>query len=80
MLAAVNLGNALANQGRPHAALDVLRDLGPLDAEPVLARTVQTASAFFSDHDPEIRRAVHTRLRERAEQSPTGSARPCAPC
>ncbi|MFB6557349.1 LuxR C-terminal-related transcriptional regulator [Streptomyces sp. NPDC056400] len=70
VLAAVNLGNALANQGRPHAALDVLRDLGPLDAEPVLARTVQTASAFFSDHDPEIRRAVHTRLRERAEQSP----------
>ncbi|WKD37558.1 AAA family ATPase [Streptomyces xanthophaeus] len=70
VLAAVNLGNALANQGRPHAALDVLRDLGPLDAEPVLARTVQTASAFFSDHDPDIRRAVHTRLRERAEQSP----------
>ncbi|MFI9100907.1 LuxR C-terminal-related transcriptional regulator [Streptomyces fildesensis] len=70
VLAAVNLGNALANRGKPHAALDVLRDLGPLDADPVLARTVQTASAFFSDHDPEIRRAVYTRLSERAEHSP----------
>ncbi|MFD9288121.1 LuxR C-terminal-related transcriptional regulator [Streptomyces sp. NPDC060030] len=68
--AAVALGNALAHRGRPHAALDVMRDLGPLDGHPVLARTVQTASAFFSDHDPEIRRAVHTRLRERAERSP----------
>lgn len=72
VLAAVNLGNALANRGRPHAALDVMRELGPLDAEPVLARTVETASAFFSDHDPEIRRAVYTRLRERAEHSPGG--------
>ncbi|WP_441349473.1 LuxR C-terminal-related transcriptional regulator [Streptomyces sp. RKAG337] len=72
VLAAVSLGNALANRGRPHAALDVMRELGPLDAEPVLARTVQTASAFFSDHDPEIRRAVYTRLHERAEHSPEG--------
>ncbi|MCZ4122301.1 helix-turn-helix transcriptional regulator [Streptomyces sp. H39-S7] len=72
VLAAVNLGNALANRGRTHAALDVMRDLGPLDAEPVLARTVETASAFFSDHDPEIRRAVYTRLRERAEHAPEG--------
>ncbi|MDF9817094.1 LuxR C-terminal-related transcriptional regulator [Streptomyces sp. SPB162] len=72
VLAAVNLGNALANRGRPHAALDVMRDLGPLDAEPVLARTVETASAFFSDHDQEIRRAVYTRLSERAEHSPDG--------
>ncbi|MFE9907670.1 AAA family ATPase [Streptomyces clavifer] len=70
VLAAVNLGNALANRGKPHAALDVMRDLGSLDGEPVLARTAQTASAFFSDHDPEIRRAVYTRLRERAERSP----------
>ncbi|MFD6276095.1 LuxR C-terminal-related transcriptional regulator [Streptomyces sp. NPDC060209] len=70
VLAAVNLGNALAHRGKPHAALDVMRDLGPLDGDPVLARTIQTASAFFSDHDPEIRRAVYTRLRERAERSP----------
>ncbi|MFE0084580.1 LuxR C-terminal-related transcriptional regulator [[Kitasatospora] papulosa] len=70
MLAAVSLGNALAHRGKPRAALDVLRELGPLDGEPVLARTIETASAFFSDHDPEIRRAVYTRLRERAERSP----------
>ncbi|MBM7441944.1 LuxR family transcriptional regulator [Streptomyces sp. HB132] len=70
VLAAVSLGNALAHRGRAHAALDVMRDLGPLEGEPVLARTIQTASAFFSDHDPEIRRAVYTRLRERAERSP----------
>ncbi|WP_327114197.1 LuxR C-terminal-related transcriptional regulator [Streptomyces sp. NBC_01341] len=70
VLAAVHLGNALASRGKPHAALDVMRDLGALDGEPVLARTIHTASAFFSDHDPEIRRAVHTRLRERAERSP----------
>ncbi|MEV0020793.1 LuxR C-terminal-related transcriptional regulator [Streptomyces atroolivaceus] len=70
VLAAVNLGNVLAHRGKPHAALDVMRDLGALDGEPVLARTIETASAFFSDHDPEIRRAVYTRLRERAERSP----------
>ncbi|MCX5416825.1 LuxR C-terminal-related transcriptional regulator [Streptomyces sp. NBC_00059] len=70
VLAAVHLGNALANRGKPHAALDVMRELGPLDGEPALARTIQTASAFFSDHDPEIRRTVYTRLRERAERSP----------
>ncbi|MFJ9030926.1 LuxR C-terminal-related transcriptional regulator [Streptomyces sp. NPDC102274] len=70
VLAAVTLGSALTGQGKPHAALDILRDLGGLDGEPVLARTVQAASAFFSDHDPEIRRAVYTRLRERAERSP----------
>ncbi|MFE4691924.1 LuxR C-terminal-related transcriptional regulator [Streptomyces sp. NPDC056749] len=70
VLAAVALGSALADRGKPRAALDVLRELGPLDGEPVLDRTVQTASAFFSDHDPEIRRAVYTRLRERAERSP----------
>ncbi|WP_405692271.1 LuxR C-terminal-related transcriptional regulator [Streptomyces sp. NBC_01185] len=70
VLAAVHLGNALAARGKPHAALDVMRELGALDGEPVLARTIQTASAFFSDQDPEIRRAVHTRLRERAERSP----------
>ncbi|MFJ3700264.1 MULTISPECIES: LuxR C-terminal-related transcriptional regulator [Streptomyces] len=70
VLAAVALGSALADRGEPRAALDVLRELGPLDGEPVLDRTVQTASAFFSDHDPEIRRAVYTRLRERAERSP----------
>ncbi|WP_329324869.1 LuxR C-terminal-related transcriptional regulator [[Kitasatospora] papulosa] len=70
VLAAVSLGNALAHRGKPRAALDVLRELGPLDGEPVLARTIETASAFFSDHDHEIRRAVYTRLRERAERSP----------
>ncbi|MFF2727161.1 LuxR C-terminal-related transcriptional regulator [Streptomyces sp. NPDC058008] len=70
VLAAVSLGNALAHRGKPHAALDVMRELGSLDGEPVLARTIQTASAFFSDHDPEIRRAVYTRLCERAEHSP----------
>ncbi|MFF4243629.1 LuxR C-terminal-related transcriptional regulator [Streptomyces sp. NPDC001822] len=70
VLAAVRLGSALAGRGRPHAALDVMRELGPLDEEPALARTVQTASAFFSDHDPEIRRTVHTRLREHARHSP----------
>ncbi|MGW0792075.1 AAA family ATPase [Streptomyces sp. NPDC002911] len=70
VVAAVNLGNVLAHRGKPYAALDVMRDLGSLDGEPVLARTIQTASAFFSDHDPEIRRAVYTGLRERAERSP----------
>lgn len=70
VVAAVRLGNALASRGRPRAALDVMRDLGTLDGEPVLARTIQTASVFFSDHDTEIRRAVHTRLREHAERSP----------
>ncbi|WP_233518583.1 helix-turn-helix transcriptional regulator [Streptomyces corynorhini] len=70
VLAAVTLGSALTERGRPHAALDVLRELGALDGEPVLARTVQAASAFFSDHDPEIRRAVYTRLRASAERSP----------
>ncbi|WP_329068751.1 helix-turn-helix transcriptional regulator [Streptomyces sp. NBC_01429] len=70
VLAAVTLGSALTNRGEPHAALDVLRDLGALDGEPVLARTVQTASAFFSDHDREIRRAVYSRLRESAEHTP----------
>ncbi|MEU0137764.1 LuxR C-terminal-related transcriptional regulator [Streptomyces sp. NPDC006296] len=70
VLAAVHLSNALVSRGKPHAALDLLRELGPLDGEPVLARTVQTASAFLADHDPQIRRAVYTRLRERAERSP----------
>ncbi|WP_329035109.1 LuxR C-terminal-related transcriptional regulator [Streptomyces sp. NBC_00178] len=72
VLAAVRLGSALLGRGTPRAALDVMRELGPLDEEPALARTVQTASAFFSDHDPAIRRAVHTRLRERAGHSPEG--------
>ncbi|MFI8002859.1 LuxR C-terminal-related transcriptional regulator [Streptomyces sp. NPDC086010] len=72
VLAAVRLGSALAGRGTPRAALDVMRELGPLDEEPALARTVQTASAFFSDHDPAIRRAVHTRLRDRAGHSPEG--------
>ncbi|MEW1720623.1 LuxR C-terminal-related transcriptional regulator [Streptomyces sp. NPDC093109] len=70
VLAAVALGSALTSRGEPHAALDVMRELGTLDGEPVLARTVRTASAFFSDHDREIRRAVYTRLRESAERSP----------
>ncbi|MEU5655729.1 LuxR family transcriptional regulator [Streptomyces sp. NPDC047737] len=70
VMAAVHLGNALASRGNPHAALDVMRELGALEGEPVLARTIQTASAFFSDHDREIRREVYTRLRERAARSP----------
>ncbi|MFJ5683864.1 LuxR C-terminal-related transcriptional regulator [Streptomyces sp. NPDC093099] len=70
VLAAVTLSSALTSGGNPHAALDVLRDLGELDGEPVLARTVQAASAFFTGHDPESRRAAYIALRERAERTP----------
>ncbi|MEZ0094225.1 AAA family ATPase [Streptacidiphilus sp. EB129] len=75
--AAVTLGTALAHRGEAHAAFAVLHDLdldlgpdgGPA-GDPVLARTVRTASALLSDHDREIRREVYTRLRDTAAQSP----------
>ncbi|MGW0555432.1 LuxR C-terminal-related transcriptional regulator [Streptomyces sp. NPDC002926] len=70
VLTAVTLGTALARRGEARAAFDVLRDLGGLREDPVLARTVQTASALLSDHDREIRREVYARLRHTAEQSP----------
>ncbi|MEE1799957.1 LuxR C-terminal-related transcriptional regulator [Streptomyces sp. JV176] len=70
VLTAVTLGTALAHRGEPRAAFDVLGGLGTLEDEPVLARTVQSASALLSDHDPEIRREVYARLRETAARSP----------
>ncbi|MFD5748517.1 LuxR C-terminal-related transcriptional regulator [Streptomyces sp. NPDC127033] len=72
VMTAVTLGTALAQEGEPHAAFDVLRGLGALEDEPVLARTVQTAAALLSDHDREIRRGVYARLRETAANSPEG--------
>ncbi|MEV7090555.1 LuxR C-terminal-related transcriptional regulator [Streptomyces sp. NPDC093085] len=70
VLTAVRLGTALAHRGEPHAAFEVLRGLGSLDEDPVLARTVQTASALLSDHDREIRRGVYAGLRETAANAP----------
>ncbi|MFE4059414.1 LuxR C-terminal-related transcriptional regulator [Streptomyces sp. NPDC059096] len=70
VMTAVTLGTALAHRGEPRAAFDVLVGLGPLDDEPVLARTVQSASALLADHDPEIRREVYARLRETAARFP----------
>ncbi|MFJ7996784.1 LuxR C-terminal-related transcriptional regulator [Streptomyces sp. NPDC096310] len=70
VMTAVSLGTALAHRGEPRAAFDVLGGLGPLEDEPVLARTVQSASALLADHDPEIRREVYARLRETAARFP----------
>ncbi|POX42238.1 helix-turn-helix transcriptional regulator [Streptomyces sp. Ru73] len=66
---ALGLGTALVHRGEARAAFDVLRDIDDQD-DPVLARTVQTAAALLSDHDRDIRREVHQRLRETAERSP----------
>ncbi|MFE3828365.1 LuxR C-terminal-related transcriptional regulator [Streptomyces sp. NPDC059092] len=70
VMTAVTLGTALAHRGEPRAAFDVLGGLGTLEDEPVLARTVQSASALLADHDPEIRREVYARLRETAARFP----------
>ncbi|MER7400871.1 helix-turn-helix transcriptional regulator, partial [Streptomyces sp. NPDC000151] len=69
VLTAVTLGTALVHSGEAQAAFDVLRGLDDQD-DPVLARTVQTAAALLSDHDRDIRREVHERLRKTAEQYP----------
>ncbi|MDQ1028104.1 DNA-binding CsgD family transcriptional regulator/chloramphenicol 3-O-phosphotransferase [Streptomyces umbrinus] len=70
--AAVALGTALARQGEARTAIDVLRGLEDehLTGHPDLVRTVQTASALLSDHDPGTRREVYRWLRETAERSP----------
>lgn len=70
--AAVALGTALARQGEARTAIDVLRGLEDehLTGHPDLVRTVQTASALLSDHDPATRREVYRWLRETAERSP----------
>lgn len=70
--AAVALGTALARRGEARAAVDVLRGLEDehLTGHPDLVRTVQTASALLSDHDPGTRREVYRWLRETAERSP----------
>ncbi|MGW0650366.1 AAA family ATPase [Streptomyces umbrinus] len=70
--AAVALGTALARQGEARVAIDVLRGLENehLTGHPDLVRTVQTASALLSDHDPGTRREVYRWLRETAERSP----------
>ncbi|MFI6281535.1 AAA family ATPase [Streptomyces sp. NPDC050988] len=70
--AAVALGTALARQGEARTAVDVLRGLEDehLTGHPDLVRTVQTASALLSDHDPGTRREVYRWLRETAERSP----------
>ncbi|MEU9785053.1 AAA family ATPase [Streptomyces phaeochromogenes] len=70
--AAVALGTALARQGEARTAIDVLRGLENehLTGHPDLVRTVQTASALLSDHDPATRREVYRWLRETAERSP----------
>ncbi|MEV2192941.1 AAA family ATPase [Streptomyces phaeochromogenes] len=70
--AAVALGTALARQGEARTAIDVLRGLENehLTGHPDLVRTVQTASALLSDHDPGTRREVYRWLRETAERSP----------
>ncbi|WP_368396657.1 AAA family ATPase [Streptomyces sclerotialus] len=69
VLTALGLGTALVHRGEARAAFDVLRGLDDQD-DPVLARTVQTAAALLSDHDRDIRREVHQRLRETAERRP----------
>ncbi|MFG2343795.1 helix-turn-helix transcriptional regulator [Streptomyces phaeochromogenes] len=70
--AAVALGTALARRGEARTAIDVLRGLENehLTGHPDLVRTVQTASALLSDHDPGTRREVYRWLRETAERSP----------
>jgi DNA-binding CsgD family transcriptional regulator len=70
--AAVALGTALARRGEARTAIDVLRGLEDehLTGHPDLVRTVQTASALLSDHDPGTRREVYRWLRETAERSP----------
>ncbi|MFI1481956.1 AAA family ATPase [Streptomyces sp. NPDC020747] len=70
--AAVALGTALARRGEARAAVDVLRGLEDehLTGHPDLVRTVHTASALLSDHDPGTRREVYRWLRETAERSP----------
>ncbi len=70
--AAVALGTALARRGEARTAIDVLRGLESehLTGHPDLVRTVQTASALLSDHDPGIRQEVYRWLRETAERSP----------
>ncbi|WP_234426575.1 helix-turn-helix transcriptional regulator [Streptomyces niger] len=70
VLTAVTLGTALVHRGEARAAFDVLRGIDDQD-DPVLARTVQTAAALLSDHDRDIRREVHQRLRETAQRRPT---------
>ncbi|MFJ2442349.1 AAA family ATPase [Streptomyces sp. NPDC087658] len=67
---AVTLATALAHRGEARAAFDVLRDLGGLPDDPVLARTVQTASALLSDQDSAIRRDVYAGLRDTERRSP----------
>ncbi|MEW2165043.1 LuxR C-terminal-related transcriptional regulator [Streptomyces sp. NPDC007084] len=69
--AAVALGTALTGQGETRAAIDVLRSLdGQLGDHPDLVRTVRTASALLSDHDPDVRREMYRWLRENAERCP----------
>jgi DNA-binding CsgD family transcriptional regulator len=70
VLTALTLGTALARRGEAHAALDILRDLGCLEDDPVLARAVQSATALFSDHDRELRRETYARMRDATERSP----------
>ncbi len=68
---AVALGTALARQGDARSAVGVLRDLDEqLTDHPDLVRTVQTASAALSDHDPGVRQEVYRWLRATAERSP----------
>ncbi|MHA6761780.1 LuxR C-terminal-related transcriptional regulator [Streptacidiphilus sp. PAMC 29251] len=71
--AAVTLSSALAQRGEGHAAFDLLHELdldGDLADEPLLTRTVRTASALLSDHDSEVRRTVYAGLRDTAARSP----------
>ena len=71
--AAVTLSSALAQRGETHAAFDLLHELdldGDLADEPLLTRTVRTASVLLSDHDPEVRRTVYAGLRDTAARSP----------
>ncbi|WP_063770639.1 AAA family ATPase [Streptacidiphilus carbonis] len=71
--ATVTLCSALAQRGEAHAAFDLLHDLdldGGLADEPLLARTVRTASVLLSDHDPEVRLTVYAGLRDTAARSP----------
>ncbi|MFF0219628.1 AAA family ATPase [Streptomyces vinaceus] len=68
---ALALGTALAGRGGVRAAVAALRSLEErLSGHQDLARTLSSASALLSDHDPAVRREAYGRLRETAGRSP----------
>ncbi len=69
--AAMALSTALADRGKPHVAVDMLRTLdGQLVDRPDLVGTLDSARALLSDHDSSVRREAYRLLHDAAEHSP----------